>query len=83
MAIKLKWPLVGFALAFLLLPAVVISTATALEGHDPFCSACHTEPIEAPGSPGAVQLHSRLRLLGSVQFSVNHRKCAYLPFGVV
>ena len=38
-----RW-LGGFALILLLLPAVAIGTATALEGHDPFCSACHTEP---------------------------------------
>jgi len=40
---KLRWILLGFISA-LLLPVVAIGTATALEGHDPFCSACHTDP---------------------------------------
>jgi hypothetical protein len=40
---RIRWVLVGF-LMVLLLPFVAIGTATALEGYDPFCSACHTEP---------------------------------------
>lgn len=35
---------VGLALLLLFLPAVMISSAAALEGYDPFCAACHTEP---------------------------------------
>ena len=41
---RLKSPLVGITLVLVFLPAAVIGTATALEGHDPLCSACHTEP---------------------------------------
>ena len=40
---RLKWILFGTILV-LLLPLVAAGTAAALEGHDPFCSACHTEP---------------------------------------
>ncbi|MEE9216978.1 MAG: hypothetical protein V3U32_06025, partial [Anaerolineales bacterium] len=40
---RIRWALFGFLLV-LLLPMVAIGTAAALEGHDPFCSACHTEP---------------------------------------
>jgi hypothetical protein len=40
---RLRWVLLGFILV-LMLPMVAIGTAAALEGHDPFCSACHTEP---------------------------------------
>ena len=40
---SLRWVLVGFLLV-LMLPFAAIGTATALEGYDPFCSACHTEP---------------------------------------
>ena len=40
---RLGWVLVGLLL-ILMLPAVALGAATALEGHDPFCSACHTEP---------------------------------------
>ena len=34
----------GLAMLFLLLPAVMIGGAAALEGYDPFCAACHTDP---------------------------------------
>jgi len=43
LAMRLRWVLAGFLLV-LLLPFIAIGTATALEGYDPFCSACHTEP---------------------------------------
>jgi hypothetical protein len=39
----LRWIALGLIL-ILLLPMVALGTAAALEGHDPFCSACHTEP---------------------------------------
>ena len=41
---SLKWSVFGLGVAALLLPLAVVGTATALEGHDPFCAACHTEP---------------------------------------
>ncbi|MFQ5942913.1 MAG: hypothetical protein ACE5JF_05105 [Anaerolineales bacterium] len=41
---RIRRLLAVFSLIVLLLPAVVVGTAAALEGHDPFCSACHTEP---------------------------------------
>jgi hypothetical protein len=31
-------------LAMLLVPALVVGSATALENHDGFCAACHTQP---------------------------------------
>ena len=41
---SLKWSLFGLGAVVLLLPLVVVGTAVALESHDPFCAACHTEP---------------------------------------
>lgn len=41
---RLKRPVISLGLVLLLLPAVLTGSAAALEGYDPFCAACHTEP---------------------------------------